>query len=81
MKKVLALIIAVIFTLTLTVFAFAAETKGTISKIDGNKITVKDEAGKESTIEGDAKGLKVGDKVTIKDGKIVKPKKKAIEGC
>jgi len=30
-------------------------------------------------VAGDAKGLKVGDKITIKDGKIMK--KKAIEGC
>lgn len=79
MKKLIALLVAVVFTLSLTVVAFAEE--GTITKIDGNKITVKDAKGKETTVEGDAKGLKVGDKVTIKDGKISKPKKKAIEGC
>ena len=53
--------------------------KGTISKIDGGQITVKGSDGKETSVAGDAKGLKVGDKVTIKDGKIMK--KKAIEGC
>lgn len=81
MKKVIALLVAVLFTLSLTAFAFASEVQGTVSKIDGNKITVKDSAGKEVTAEGDAKGLKVGDKVTVKDGKVMKPKKKAIEGC
>lgn len=81
MRKAIALIITILFTLSLTAFAFASDVQGTISKIDGNKITVKDSAGKETTAEGDAKGLKVGDKVTVKDGKVMKPKKKAIEGC
>jgi hypothetical protein len=34
--------------------------------------------GTEATAEGAAK---VGDKVTVKDGKIAAPKKAAIEGC
>ena len=79
MKKYLVLIVAIIFTLTVAGLGFAADMKGSISKIDGNKITVKGADGKETTVDGDAKGMKVGDKVTVKDGKIVK--KKAIEGC
>jgi len=79
MKKVLVLLVALIFTLGVVGLSFAAEMKGSISKIDGNKITVKGADGKETTVEGDAKGMKVGDKVTVKDGKIMK--KKAVEGC
>lgn len=79
MKKYLVLIVAIIFTLTVAGLGFAADMKGSIEKIDGNKITVKGADGKSTTVEGDAKGLKVGDKVTVKDGKIMK--KKAIEGC
>jgi hypothetical protein len=79
MKKVLALLVVIIFTLGVVGLCFASDMKGSITKIDGSKITVKGADGKESTITGDAKGLKVGDKVTVKDGKI--QKKKAIEGC
>lgn len=79
MKKYLVMIVVIIFTLTIAGLGFAADMKGSITKIDGSKITVKGADGKETTIEGDAKGMKVGDKVTVKDGKVMK--KKAIEGC
>ncbi len=79
MKKFLVLLVAVVFTIGVAGLSFAADMKGTISKIDGGQITVKGSDGKETSVAGDAKGLKVGDKVTIKDGKIMK--KKAIEGC
>ncbi len=79
MKKFLVLMIAVIFTLVVAGLGFAADLKGTITKIEGGKITVKAADGKETTVGGDAKGLKVGDKVVVKDGKIMK--KKAVEGC
>ncbi len=45
---------------------------GTITKIDGNKITVMDDAGKVRTIESNVKGLKVGDKITVNNGKVSK---------
>jgi hypothetical protein len=79
MKKLLVVLVAIIFTLGVVGLCFAADMKGTISKIDGEKITVKAADGKETTVAGDAKGLKVGDKVMVKDGKVTK--KKAIEGC
>jgi uncharacterized protein YxeA len=79
MKKLLILIVAVFFTIAVAGLSFAADMKGTITKIDGGNITVKGADGKETSVAGDAKGCKVGDKVTIKDGKIIK--KKAIEGC
>lgn len=45
---------------------------GTITKIDGTKITVMDDAGKAITIESNEKGLKVGDKVTVNNGNVTK---------
>jgi len=79
MKKVLVVLVAIVFTVAVAGISFAADVRGAISKIDGGKITVRAADGKETTVEGDAKGLKVGDKVVVKDGKIVK--KKAVEGC
>lgn len=89
MKRILALIVAMVFTLGVAGLSFAADVKGAVSKVEGAKITVKDDKGKETTVEDKtAKDIKVGDKVTVKDGKVTKdaakpeakPKKK-IEGC
>lgn len=94
-KSIIALAIAIIFTLGVATMGLAAaEVKGTITKIDGKKVTVKDDKGKEATVEvKEVKDVKVGDKVTIKDGVITKeaakkeepkkdaPKKKKPEGC
>lgn len=83
-KAIVALLVALVFTLGVVGLSFASEVKGTVTKIDGMKITVKDAAGKETTVEvKDTAGAKVGDSVTIKDGKVTveKKKKKAIEGC
>ena len=89
MKRILALIVAMVFALGIASVSFAADTKGTVSKVEGAKITVKDDKGKETTVEDKtAKDIKVGDKVTVKDNKVTKeaakpadkPKKK-IEGC
>ncbi len=80
MKRFVALMALVFFVLGVVTIAFSAEVKGTITKIDGNKLTLKQADGKEVTVEvKDAKGLKVGDYVIVKDG--VAKKKKAIEGC
>jgi type 1 fimbria pilin len=79
MKRFMVLLLAVVFTIAVAGLSFAADMKGTISKIDNGKITVKGADGKETTVSGDAKGMKVGDKVTVKDGKVMK--KKMIEGC
>lgn len=94
-KSIIALVIAIIFTLGVATAGFAsAEVKGTVTKIDGKKVTVKDDKGKETTVEvKEVKDVKVGDKVTIKDGVVTKdapkkdepkkdaPKKKKPEGC
>lgn len=67
MKKVLIMTIAVTFVFALANLASAE----TVTRIVGSKITVRDAAGKEKTIESTAKGLKVGDKVklTVRNGR------------
>ena len=81
-KRILVLLIVVMFTFAVVSLGFAAEVKGTVAKIDGKKITVKDAAGKETAVEVKEvpKGLKVGDKVTIKDGVVTIEKKPAAGG-
>jgi hypothetical protein len=83
-KAIIAMFVAIVFTLGVVGLSFAAEVKGTITKIEGNKVTVKDAAAKETTVDvKDAKGVKVGDTVTIKDGVITPtpPAKKKVTGC
>ncbi|HSB51490.1 MAG TPA: hypothetical protein VLD40_02420 [Dissulfurispiraceae bacterium] len=86
MKKILALVVALIFALGIAAVSFAGEMMGTVMKVDGAKMTIKDDKGKETMVEDKmAKDIKVGDKVMVKDGKVTKaaekPKKKKIEGC
>lgn len=66
MKKVLVLTIAGAFTFSLAGLTFA----DTITRISGNRITARDSMGREKTVEGRAKGFKVGDKVKVKNGRI-----------
>ncbi len=81
MKRILVLFVALVFTLGVVGLSFAADVKGTVTKVEGVKITVKDSAGKETTVDvKDTAGVKAGDKVEIKDGKVVS-KKKQISGC
>jgi len=76
-KKMISLAMALAFVVSTAAVSFAADC--TVTAVDGNKVTV-DCGGTVSTVEGTAK---VGDKVTVVDGKIqaAKKKKKAIEGC
>jgi len=84
MKKILAIAVMLTFVLGFVVSSYAGNVTGTITKIDGTKVTVKQADGKEVTVE-----LKVGDKITIKQevpkekGKegAAPKKKKAVEGC
>jgi hypothetical protein len=76
-KSLLALFIALVFTLSIAgaVFAAAKEVKGTVTKIDETKkeLTIKTAAGKEATVKvKDVSGIKVGDSVVVKDGKATK---------
>ncbi|MBZ0158001.1 MAG: hypothetical protein K8I29_17530 [Alphaproteobacteria bacterium] len=85
MKALIALVVAMVFTLGVAGLSFATDMKGTVTKIDGKKVTIKDAAGKDSTVEvKNAKDVKVGDMVTVKDGTATKEaapaKKKATSG-
>lgn len=85
-KRIVAMMVIVVFALGLIGLAFAsAEVTGKITKIEGNKLTVKTADGTETTVDvKSTKGLKVGDEVKVKDGVATvatKKKKKVIEGC
>lgn len=82
MKKILAVVSALAFSLSVAGMALAGDCTGDVTKVEGTSVTVKCSDGKEMKAEGAAK---VGDKVTVKNGKIeaakAAPKKKKIEGC
>ncbi len=72
-------IISVVVALSFMVAAASSfACTGVVKAVDGTKVTVTCEDGTMATAEGAAK---VGDKVTVKDGKIAAGKKAAIEGC
>ena len=77
-KRLIVLLMAMVFTLGVVGLSFSAqEIKGTVSKIEGNKLSILDETGKEKTVnvkdKESLKEIKVGDKVLLKDGKVIKP--------
>jgi hypothetical protein len=75
-KGIVSVVVALSFMVAATA-SFACD--GTVKAVDGTKVTVTCADGKDVTAEGAAK---VGDKVTVTDGKIAAGKKKAaIEGC
>jgi pyruvate kinase len=68
---------ATVFIFGIVGLSFSAEeVKGTVSKIEGNKLTLMDEKGKQVTVQvsdqESLKEIKVGDRVSIKDGKVTK---------
>ncbi len=78
-RRLIVLLMVVAFTLGVASLSFSAqEIKGTVSKIEGNKLTIQDDMGKQITVSvQDPKaleGLKVGDRVSVKDGKVTKEK-------
>jgi hypothetical protein len=76
MKKGIVAVVALSFMLC-AASSFACT--GTVKAVAGDKVTVTCDDGKEVSAMGAAK---VGDKVTVTDGKIAAGKKKgAIEGC
>lgn len=77
MKKVLAVFVALVVALGIVGLGFAQDVKGTVTKIEAKKITVKDEQGKETAVEvKDTARAKKGDVVEIKGG-VVKIVRKA----
>ncbi len=78
-KKLLILFVLAVFTLTLPTLGITAgigDIKGTVTKIEGSKVTIKDALGVEQTVEPTnpeaLPGLKVGDQATVKDGMLMK---------
>ena len=79
-KRLIVLLMVAVFTLGLVGLSFSAqeEIKGTVSKIEGNKLTIVDNMGKEKTVKVEDKmslmemEIGVGDRVLVKDGKITK---------
>ena len=74
MKKILTTLISMLFVLGSAGYSFGAidfQLKGTVTKIDGRTITVKDVKGKEMIIEGTSSDIKVGDPVLLK-GQLLK---------
>lgn len=67
MKKVLAIAMAMAFTVSAASVSMAASVKCTVKAVDGNTVTMDCKK---------ASKLNVGDKVKVKAAK-----KKAIEGC
>ncbi len=92
-KSIVALLIIIAFTVGATGLAFAtknvagketADIRGTVTKIEDNKITVKVADKKETTVEVKKlpEGLKIGDRVVVKDGEVTRERpRRVIEGC
>ncbi len=77
-KGIVSALVALSFMVCTAVTSFACT--GVVKSVDGANVTVTCEDGTEAVAEGAAA---VGDKITVKDGKIAPAKKKAaaIEGC
>jgi len=75
-KSIITVLVAAAFLLSLAGLSLAAGAgkmgvNGTVTKIEGNKVTVQDNMGKETTVDvKDVKETKIGDKVKIEDGVI-----------
>jgi hypothetical protein len=77
-RKLIVFFVVLIFPLGLLSLSLAAgmdELKGTVTKIEGGIVSIKDSVG-EKMIKPEnpeaLKDLKVGDKVSVKDGKLIK---------
>ena len=79
-KKLAILLVAAVISMNLPALAISAgmgdDVKGTVTKIEGGTVTIKDAMGIEQTVEPknpDAlTDLKVGDKAAVKDGMLMK---------
>ena len=78
-KWSIILLMAAVFIVGVAGLSFSAqEIKGTVAKIEGNKLTIQDDMGKQVTISVQdpmtLRDLKVGGRVSVKDGKVTKEK-------
>jgi hypothetical protein len=69
MRRITLAAIATILVFSLADFSFAAndfQIKGTVTKINGKQITIKDYQGKDINVESNVSGIKVNDAVLLK---------------
>ncbi|MGE5300327.1 MAG: hypothetical protein ACM3MB_05115 [Acidobacteriota bacterium] len=79
-KRLLILPAVMVFALSLTSTCLSAgmgtEVKSTVTKIEGSIVTILDSMGSEKTIEvkdpATLQDLKVGDRISVKDGMLTK---------
>jgi hypothetical protein len=78
-KKLFIYFVVAVFSLGLASPGLSGgmgEAKGTVTKIEGNKVIIKDSMGMEKTIEPKnpeaLKDLKVGDQASVKEGILTK---------
>ncbi|MDO9123444.1 MAG: hypothetical protein Q7V12_03360 [Deltaproteobacteria bacterium] len=77
MKRLIILLMAAIFMVSVVGLSCSAqEIKGTVSKIEGDKLGIVDDKGNEKTVKvkdlESLKEVKVGDRVLVKDGRVTK---------
>lgn len=73
MKRVIILTALLAFvTVATSAFATIESYKGTVTKIGSNEVTLTSDAGKVIVVKETLPGLKVGDKVTVNQGKIIR---------
>jgi hypothetical protein len=74
MKRFLILMVLLASVLGMVSVSFSAREifQGTITKIDESGITVRSDKGVDKTVTGNAGSLRIGDKVTVRDGAIIK---------
>jgi len=76
MRSAIIFFILVALTLAIVGLTFATDAKvvkGVVTEVTKNAVTVKDEAGKETTVEvKDAGKVNIGDEVVINEGEVVK---------
>ena len=77
MKRLIILLMAAIFMVSVVGLSCSAqEIKGTVSKIEGDKLGIVDDTGNEKTVKvkdlESLKEVKVGDRVLVKDGRVTK---------
>ncbi len=79
-KRIFMLIVVAVFFLGLASPVLSAgmgdEVKGTVTRIEGGKVSIKDMMGSEKTVEPKnpeaLAGIKVGDQASVKDGILTK---------
>jgi hypothetical protein len=75
MRKILLLLAVLAFAFMYAGSLFAAGDSGstaTVIKIEGNRITLKDDQGRISTVMNDPAGIRIGETVRLQNGRIVR---------